>query len=150
MQTPDSSLYAVEGVSAGFHADARSRYDADNSADMRQGLRALGAALRGYRPYELHGRIDGDAVDDPGAAQLFLSNLPYFGFGFHVAPGADPVHTYTASGAYTAEVVVTHGASGKTSESSVDVVVLRPFRGFDLEIKLEFDHAAKDSLSLEG
>lgn len=90
VQTPDSSIYAVEGVSAGFHADARSRYDADNSADMKQGLRALGAALREYAPYELRGRIGPDVIDEPGAAQLFLSNLPYFGFGFHVAPGADP------------------------------------------------------------
>ena len=26
----------------------------------------------------------------PTAAQLFLANLPYFGFGFEIDPGADP------------------------------------------------------------
>ena len=33
----------------------------------------------------------GDAeLASRSAAQLFLSNLPYFGFGFEVDPGADP------------------------------------------------------------
>src|SRR5829696_1876082 len=36
--TPLTSLYAVEGVSAGFHAAARSGYEAENSADIKQGL----------------------------------------------------------------------------------------------------------------
>jgi len=89
VRTPDTSLYAIEGVSAGFHADARSRYDADNSADTRQGLSALIAALRQFKPYRLSAHLDREQVD-ADVAQLFLSNLPYFGFGFHVAPGADP------------------------------------------------------------
>ena len=88
--TPDRSLYAIEAVSAGFQAEARARYDADNSADLRQGVRALVSAVRRYAPYRA--RVD----STPGssaratAAQLFLSNLPYFGFGFEVDPGADP------------------------------------------------------------
>jgi len=90
VRTPDTSLYAVEGVSAGFHAAARSRYDADNSADLKQGLRALAAALREYSPHRLHARFGDAAVEEGGVAQLFLSNLPYFGFGFEVDPGADP------------------------------------------------------------
>ena len=89
VRTPDTSLYAIEGVSAGFHADARSRYDADNSADTRQGLSALIAALHEFKPYRLSAHLDREQVD-ADVAQLFLSNLPYFGFGFHVAPGADP------------------------------------------------------------
>ena len=88
--TPASSIYAVEGVSAGFHAAARSRYSADNSADMRQGLGALAAALREFRPYRLRAQVGGESIDSADAAQLFLSNLPYFAYGFHVAPGADP------------------------------------------------------------
>ena len=88
--TPSSSIYAVEGVSAGFHAAARSRYSADNSADMRQGLSALAAALREFRPYRLRARVGSESIDSADAAQLFLSNLPYFAYGFHVAPGADP------------------------------------------------------------
>jgi diacylglycerol kinase family enzyme len=90
VETPDTTLYAVEGVSAGFHADARSRYDAENSADFKQGLRALGAALRAFAPFRLRARFDGVDQDVPGAAQLFLSNLPYFAYGFEVDPGADP------------------------------------------------------------
>jgi diacylglycerol kinase family enzyme len=89
VQTPETALYAVEGVSAGFHAAARSRYSADNSADMKQGLQALVSALREFAPYRLRGTVGGRRVDEQRAAQVFLSNLPYFAYGFHVAPGAD-------------------------------------------------------------
>ena len=88
--TPERSLYAVEAVSAGFQAEARAAYRADNSADLRQGLRALLGALRRYRPYGMTVEVDGSSVRSGDGAQLFLSNLPYFGFGFEVAPGADP------------------------------------------------------------
>ena len=90
VETPDASLYAVEGVSAGFHAAARSHYSAENSADFRQGLRALAGALRAFAPYRLRAVLDGQVVESASAAQVFLSNLPYFAYGFHVDPGADP------------------------------------------------------------
>ena len=32
-------------------------------------------------------RVDGEAIRSSSAAQLFFSNLPFFGFGFEVAPG---------------------------------------------------------------
>jgi diacylglycerol kinase (ATP) len=89
VHTPETSLYAVEGVSAGFHAAARSRYSADNSADLKQGLRALAGALVAFAPYRLRARVDGAPLDTADAAQLFFSNLPFFGFGFEVDPGAD-------------------------------------------------------------
>jgi membrane-associated protein len=97
--TPDRFVYAVEAVSAGFQAEARASYDAVNSADLKQGLRALASALRRYRPYEASvdlvspGRTEptlGARLSSRRAAQLFLSNLPYFGFGFEIDPGADP------------------------------------------------------------
>jgi membrane-associated protein len=88
--TPDRFVYAVEAVSAGFQAEARAGYEAENSADLRQGLRALVRALRRYRPYTASVKLDGAAMRSPQAAQIFLSNLPYFGFGFEVDPGADP------------------------------------------------------------
>ncbi len=88
--TPDRFIYALEAVSAGFQAEARADYQADNSADLRQGLRALVRAIRRYRPYRASLRVDGEAIRSSSAAQLFFSNLPFFGFGFEVAPGADP------------------------------------------------------------
>ncbi len=88
--TPDRFVYALEGVSAGFHAEARAGYQADNSADLKQGVKALLRAIRRYRPYRVSLRIGGQPVRSSSAAQLFFSNLPFFGFGFEVAPGADP------------------------------------------------------------
>jgi diacylglycerol kinase (ATP) len=88
--TPRRTLYAVEGVSAGFHAAARHRYDGENSADLTAGLRALAAELRAFRRHELTLRADGARLFDGPAAQVFLSNLPFFGFGFRVDPVADP------------------------------------------------------------
>ncbi len=88
--TPDRFIYALEAVSAGFQAEARADYRADNSADLRQGLRALARAIWRYRPYRASVRVDGEAIHSSSAAQLFFSNLPFFGFGFEVAPGADP------------------------------------------------------------
>jgi diacylglycerol kinase (ATP) len=88
--TPDRFVYAVEAVSAGFQAAARASYDSVNSADLRQGLRALVRAVRRFRPYEARVELAGGRLASEDAAQLFLSNLPYFGFGFEVDPGADP------------------------------------------------------------
>ena len=103
--TPDRFVYAVEAVSAGFHAEARSGYEAENSADLMQGLKALVRAVRRYRPYRASVELGEPAaapaasasacsaasrVRSSAAAQLFLANLPYFGFGFEVDPGADP------------------------------------------------------------
>src|ERR687895_174724 len=88
--TPDRFVYAVEAVSARFQAEARSGYQAENSADLMQGLTALVRAVRRYRPYSACVELSTSRLRSSDAAQLFLSNLPYFGFGFEVDPGADP------------------------------------------------------------
>ena len=88
--TPERTVVAVEGLSAGFHAAARHRYAGTNSADLAAGIRALGAQLRAFRPFAMELQVDGAAFIDRPAAQAFVSNLPYFGFGFHVDPVADP------------------------------------------------------------
>jgi diacylglycerol kinase (ATP) len=88
--TPNRFVYAVEAVSAGFHAEARAGYEAENSADLIQGLRALVRAVRRYRPFAASVDLGASGMRSPDAAQIFLSNLPYFGFGFEVDPGADP------------------------------------------------------------
>jgi diacylglycerol kinase (ATP) len=89
VETPQRSLFAVEGVSAGFHAAARHRYDGTNSADLAAGVRALAAELRAYRQRPVDLRVDGAPLFAGPAAQVFLSNLPFFGFGFRVDPVAD-------------------------------------------------------------
>jgi membrane protein DedA with SNARE-associated domain/diacylglycerol kinase family enzyme len=102
--TPDRFVYALEAVSAGFQAEARAGYEAENSGDLRQGLRALVRALRRYRPYSAALRLPDREVRSDSAAQIFLSNLPYFGFGFEVDPGADP-----ADGRFEAIVIEARG-----------------------------------------
>jgi diacylglycerol kinase (ATP) len=87
--TPQRDLFAVEGVSAGFHAAARHRYNGTNSADLAAGVRALAAELHAFRPRQVDLRVDGAPLFAGPAAQVFLSNLPFFGFGFRVAPPAD-------------------------------------------------------------
>jgi diacylglycerol kinase (ATP) len=88
--TPDRFVYALEAVSAGFQAEARAAYSADNSGDLRQGVKALLNALRRFRPYTAAVRLRDTELRSASAAQVFFSNLPYFGFGFEVNPGADP------------------------------------------------------------
>ena len=90
VETPGRTLFALEGVSAGFQAQARSGYEAQNSSDLRQGVQALIRAVRAYAPFKLRARVNGRELVSDSAAQLFLSNLPYFGFGFEVDPDADP------------------------------------------------------------
>jgi diacylglycerol kinase (ATP) len=87
--TPERELFAVEGVSAGFHAAARHRYEGTNSGDLAAGVRALAAELRAFRPFAMELEVDGAPFVDRPVAQAFVSNLPFFGFGFRVDPFAD-------------------------------------------------------------
>jgi diacylglycerol kinase (ATP) len=90
VDTESGREYAVEGVSAGLQADARSRYQGENSGDVRGGAQAFASALREFQPYDVALQADGTAAFEGSAAQVFLSNLPYFGFGFRVDPMARP------------------------------------------------------------
>ena len=60
--TPSRRLFAVEGVSGGFHAAARHRYTGENSADLAAGVRALVAELAAFRPHRVELRADGAPV----------------------------------------------------------------------------------------
>ena len=80
---------AVEGVSVGFHALARSRYHGKNSADVAAGLAAAGRALAAFHPVTLAVASDGHA-EVMRVGQLFVVNFPLYGPGLRVAPGADP------------------------------------------------------------
>jgi diacylglycerol kinase family enzyme len=88
VRTPSQRVVAVEGVSAGFHAAARHRYGAENSAALTEGVRALLAELAAFTPYDAEVDLDGAPFHDGALAQVFLSNLPLFGFGFRVDPVA--------------------------------------------------------------
>lgn len=90
VESPAGALRCVEGVSIGFQARARSSYDGVNSGDLRAGVRALVGALRDQRPARAELVLDGHRAFAGDVAQVFVSNLPYFGFGFRVDPLADP------------------------------------------------------------
>jgi len=89
VETAGRRVLAVEGVSAGFQAAARSRYQGENSADLAAGVGALLRALARHRPYDVELLADGDPLA-LRSSQLFVSNMPLFGYGFRVAPEAMP------------------------------------------------------------
>ena len=84
------TVHAVEAVSGGFQAEVRAGYDAPDSADLGAGARALAGGVRRYRPFPMRLELDGRLAFEGEVAQLFLSNLPFFGFGFRVDPVARP------------------------------------------------------------
>jgi diacylglycerol kinase (ATP) len=88
VETPARRLVAVEGVSAGFHAAARHRYTAENSGALVAGAGAFGRELAAFSPYEAEVVVDGMPLSSGDLAQVFVSNLPYFAYGFHVDPMA--------------------------------------------------------------
>jgi diacylglycerol kinase (ATP) len=86
----DSRRYrAVEGVSVGFHALARVKYRAENSAALLHGLAVGLETLRKFRPVTVVVESNGER-QVLTVGQLFVSNLPLYGFGLRVAPAADP------------------------------------------------------------
>jgi diacylglycerol kinase (ATP) len=79
----------VEGVSAGFHALARADYHGTNSSDVGAAVRAGIGAVARFKPLVVGLEVDGE-FQVLRIGQLFAANLPLFGPGLHVAPGADP------------------------------------------------------------
>lgn len=79
---------AVEGVSAGFHAIARSRYSGVNSTDKRAALRAAFSAVAEFEPLTVALSLDG-SCSLRRIGQVFAVNTPLYGPGLRVAP-ADP------------------------------------------------------------
>lgn len=77
----------VEGASVGFHAVARARYRARNSSEVWTAARAAAAALRRFRGARVVVETDG-VVRAGRIAQVFVANMPLYGFELHVAPGA--------------------------------------------------------------
>ena len=80
---------AVEGVSVGFLAQARSRYDAPNSSAIRPALSAGVRALGKFRPFDVV--LESNEMQQTlKIGQLFAANLPLYAFGLRAAPDADP------------------------------------------------------------
>ena len=90
VETATGVLRCIEGLSAGFQAAARANYGAANSGDVGAGVRALLRGMREFRPWEAQVEVDNRVVLSGPVAQIFVSNLPRFGFGFRVNPVADP------------------------------------------------------------
>jgi diacylglycerol kinase (ATP) len=89
VENSERRYLAVEGVSVGFHALARSEYRAANSADTLAGIKAGIGALARFGSMTLAVEHDG-TLEVLRAAQLFVVNFPLFGPSLRVAPGADP------------------------------------------------------------
>jgi diacylglycerol kinase (ATP) len=89
LEAPGLAMTAVEGVSVGFHAQARARYRGVNSADTRAGVAAALGALAYFEPVVVALDVDGE-LEVRRIGQLFVANFPFFGPRLPVAPGADP------------------------------------------------------------
>lgn len=88
-QTETRRYRVVEGVSVGFHARARVKYRAENSAALLHGLAVGLTTLWKFRPVSLVMESNGER-EVVTVGQLFAANLPLYGFGMRVAPGAEP------------------------------------------------------------
>lgn len=87
--TPASRYVTLEALSIGFLAEARSHYHAENSASVSAALVAGARALSHFHPLYVH-VVMPETTAELALAQLFVANLPLYGFGLHVAPHADP------------------------------------------------------------
>jgi diacylglycerol kinase (ATP) len=117
VDAPDLSMTAVEGVSVGYHAEARARYRGVNSADTAAGVAAALGAFARFEPVSVALELDGQ-LEIRRLGQLFVVNFPFFGPRLPVAPGADP-------GDGVLEVV----ELGATSRASLAVALTRLRRG---------------------
>jgi diacylglycerol kinase (ATP) len=88
-RTATRRFLAVEGVSVGFHAQARAGYTGANSSDVLAGIKVGLGALARFQPIAVGVEVDG-AFEVMRIGQLFVANMPLYGPGLQVAPGADP------------------------------------------------------------
>ena len=77
----------LEAVAVGIHAELFAEAAALDAGDARAPFRAIRTAL-GYRPSRLTLELDGGRTVRTRALVTSISNGPFAGFGFTVAPGA--------------------------------------------------------------
>lgn len=104
ISTPHRRLWAVEGLSAGFQAAARARYEADNSGAVAAGAYALSRTLYDLPHFSSRLSVDGGPARELAFEQLFLSSMPYFAYNLRVDPAGNP-------GDGIGEAVVLHAAT---------------------------------------
>jgi diacylglycerol kinase family enzyme len=88
-RTGERRYLVTEGLSVGFLAQARVRYQGRNSADVLAALRAGAGALAAFHPLGVR-VTSANGREELALAQLFVANLPLYAFGLEVAPHADP------------------------------------------------------------
>ena len=88
VDTPTGRHLALEGISVGFHAMARTQYTAKNSTDVLAAIRAGMKAFTSFEPPTIALSLDDDSRLVT-IAQLFVANMPLYGPSLRVAP-ADP------------------------------------------------------------
>jgi diacylglycerol kinase (ATP) len=89
VEAPELKMTALEGISVGFHAQARARYRGVNSADTTAGVAAALSAFAHFEPVSIALALDGDC-ELRRLGQLFVVNFPFFGPRLPVALDADP------------------------------------------------------------
>jgi diacylglycerol kinase (ATP) len=89
VEAPGLAMTAIEGVSIGFHAQARARYGGVNSADTAAGVAAALGAFARFEPVVVALDVDRE-LEVRRIGQLFVANFPFFGPRLPVAPRADP------------------------------------------------------------
>jgi len=89
-RTATTTYRVVEGLSVGFLASARTRFDHGNSAATLPALAAGVRAWGAFHPLGVHVTWHGQDEGDLRIAQLFVANLPLYEFGLLVAPQVDP------------------------------------------------------------
>ena len=88
VRTPGRRYLAIEGISVGFHAMARTQYSAKNSTDVLAAIRAGMKAFTSFEEPTIALSLDGDSRLVT-ITQLFVANMPLYGPSLRVAP-ADP------------------------------------------------------------
>ena len=83
--TPERRYLAIEGVSVGFHAQARALYHGENSADLAAGVSAAARALAAFEPISIGVESDG-RQELLTVSQLFVSNFRGSRTGFRSRP----------------------------------------------------------------
>jgi len=83
-----NGVHFIEAAGAGLHAELLRRYGLKERKGLFRGIYSLSETLSGFRPFDVELELDGRKVKRR-AAQVTVANLPLYGTGFEIAPGAE-------------------------------------------------------------